>query len=293
MMVGMNRFTRSFALAKASWGVLRSEPSLFAFPVVAFLVNALVMVASFVVIALVGITTTSATSGTANDVQTYGMTIVGWIAVLVMYIVMAFVTTLFLGALVIGARERLQGGDPTFGSALRGALEKSPYLLAWAAVQGTVSWILNAISRNGGILGSLVSGLLGAAWSVLTFLTIPIIVAEDAGPIRALKRSGTLLKQTWGENLIGQVGLGIVGFLACLPGVALLIGGIALAGPAPAAGFPMLGVAVLYLALAAAFLSAMSGVYRTALYEYATTGQTPEAFGALDLQHAFRARAAR
>ena len=51
----------------------------------------------------------------------------------------------------------------------------------------------------------------------MTFLTVPIIVFEDVGPINALKRSGHLLKQTWGENLMAQIGLGLIGLLAFLP----------------------------------------------------------------------------
>lgn len=289
----MHRVSRSFALAKASWGVLRSTPTLFAFPVVGFLVNALVAVGFFALIAFLGVTTTGATSGSATDVQAYTMTALGWVLVIGLYITMAFVTTLFLAALVIGARDCLRGEGTSFGAAFGAALAKSPFLLAWAIVQGTVSWLMNAISRNGGILGTIASSILGAAWSVLTFLAVPIIVNEDAGPIRALKRSGTLIKQTWGENLIAQFGFGIVGFLASLPGAVVLVLGIALLGPSPIAGIGVVGVAVLYLALVASFVAALSGVYRAALYEYATTGTVPEAFGAFDFQHAFGQRTRR
>ena len=43
----------------------------------------------------------------------------------------------------------------------------------------------------------------------------------------ALKRSKDLFKKTWGENVIGQGGLGIVGFLAMIPGVLLVAIGAA------------------------------------------------------------------
>ena len=49
----------------------------------------------------------------------------------------------------------------------------------------------------------------------MTFLTVPILVIEDLGVGDALKRSKDLFKKTWGENVIGQFGLGSVGFLAC------------------------------------------------------------------------------
>lgn len=289
----MTRFRRSFQLAGVSWRVLRSEPALFAFPVVGFIVNVGVVAVFALLLVVLGITQPGASTGTATDAQSYALTAVGWVLLFGLYVVMAYVTTLFLAALVIGARERLQGRDASFGAALAAAFAKSPFLLAWAVVQATVSWILNAISRNGGIVGSIASGLLGAAWSVLTFLAVPIIVNEDAGPIRAVKRSGMLLKTTWGENLIGQAGLGIVGAFAALPGIAVLVLGIALFGPALPIGIALCGFAVLYLALVASFMSAMSGVYRAALYEYATTGQTPAPFAEVDLGQAFAARGAR
>ena len=40
---------------------------------------------------------------------------------------------------------------------------------------------------------------------------------EDLGVGDALKRSKDLFKKTWGENVIGQFGLGFVGFLAGAP----------------------------------------------------------------------------
>jgi len=289
----MNRFTRSFALAKASGRVLRSQPSFFAFPVLGFLANVAVLAVFTGLFVVVGVTQTGAVTGSATAADDYAMTLAGWILILVLYVVMAFVTTLFLAALVIGARERLQGRDVRFGAALSAALKKSPYLLPWAIVQATVSWILSAISQQAGIVGNIVSGLAGAAWSVVTFLAVPIIVNEDVGPVKALKRSGTLVKQTWGENLIGQAGLGIVGALASLPGIVLLVFGIALLGPNLVAGFSMLIVAAMYLALVAAFVSALSGVYRAALYEYATTGQTPDAFASVGFENAFYARTGR
>ena len=46
---------------------------------------------------------------------------------------------------------------------------------------------------------------------------------EDLGPDHALKRSGTLFKQTWGENIVAQLGFGLLGFVALLPGLLLIV----------------------------------------------------------------------
>src|SRR3569623_330584 len=72
------------------------------------------------------------------------------------------------------------------------------------------------------------AGRRGLAWTVATFLVVPVLASQAVGPVDAVKRSVELLKRTWGENLIGTVGLGaafgLMTFLAVLLG-ALLIGG--------------------------------------------------------------------
>ena len=46
----------------------------------------------------------------------------------------------------------------------------------------------------------------------------------------------------------------------------------------------------MYLAVAASIVSALSGIYRTALYRYAVDGQVPPAFASTDMEHAFGKR---
>ena len=63
--------------------------------------------------------------------------------------------------------------------------------------------------------------LIGVAWTLATFLVVPVLVTRDVGPIDAVKESAGLLRETWGENLIGNVGLGLVfavAYLACCCG---------------------------------------------------------------------------
>src|SRR5262249_28650863 len=125
------------------------------------------------------------------------------------------------------------------------------------------------------------------AWNLVTFLVVPILVLEDLGVGDALKRSKDMFKKTWGENVIGQGGLGIVGFLAMLPGL-LLIGIGAAIGTA---GLIVLGtVGVIWILGSAVVVSALSGIYRTALYHFAANGQVPGEFSDLDLHDAFRPR---
>lgn len=266
--------------------VLRAEPMLFLFPILAAALSAVVLAAGFGLVVVAGVTTSS-----TADAQTssFAVTVVGWIIMAVMYLALALITTVSTAALVIGAGERLAGRDATFAGSLGAAMRCAHLLLPWAIVQATVSWLLNALSQRAGIVGVIVSRMLGAAWAIVTFLAVPIIVHEQVGPIQALKRSGTLIKKTWGENVIGQAGIGIVSVLLAFPAIIVLVLGIATTGPTPALGIPLIVVGALALVVVALVSSALTGVYRAALYQYATSGTTPEAFAGVDVANAFTA----
>jgi hypothetical protein len=278
----MTRMQRSWALAKASWAVLKSEKGLAWLPVLSFL-------GSVLVAAVIGIAVwaTLGKDTGINGQDEYSTNIATWALAAVAYVGVAFVQTYFLAALVAGANDRLQGRDTTIGAALSVANTRLHRILPWAIVSATVSIIMEVIEERLGFLGPIIAGLIGAAWNVVTFLTVPIIVFEDAGPVNALKRSGHLLRQTWGENIAAQIGLGLIGLVAFIPGLVLIGAGVAVGG---VGAFLLIVVAAVYLAIAASVLAALSGIYRTALYRYAVDGQVPPAFGGTDMEHAFGAR---
>ena len=140
----------------------------------------------------------------------------GYVLIVIAYIAFAFVAVFFQAALVSGANARLDGRDTSVKESIAAAGSKVHRLLPWAIVQATVSFIINQLERQE-IIGALIGSLLGAAWNILTFLAIPIIVIEDVGPGGALKRSKTLLGRTWGENVSAQLGFGLLGFVAVIP----------------------------------------------------------------------------
>jgi hypothetical protein len=278
----MTRMQRSWALAKASWAVLKSERGLAWLPVLSFLGS--VAVAGLISVA---VWATLGKDTGLDGQETTSVNLVTYVLVFVAYIGVAFVQTYFLAALCAGANERLQGRDTTIGDALAVANTRLHRILPWALVSATVSIIMEAIEERLGFLGQIIAGLIGAAWNVVTFLTVPIIVFEDVGPVNALKRSGHLLRQTWGENLMAQIGLGVLGLVAFIPGFVVIALGVAAGGVAAVA---LIALAVVYLAIAATILAALSGIYRTALYRYAVDGQVPPAFASTDMEHAFGQR---
>jgi hypothetical protein len=274
----MGRFQMSWEIAKRSWAVLRADKTLAWFPVFSAL-------GSLVVFGIIGglfLVAGIDDSSTGTTLQP-----MGWVLIVVMYLALAMVQTYFLAGLVAGADQRLRGQDSTVRSALEIANSRLHRLLAWAIVTATVTMVLQAIEERFGIIGTIVARLVGLAWNLVTFLVVPILVLEDLGVGDALKRSKDLFKKTWGENVIGQFGLGAVGMLLSLPGLVLIGVGVAIG----TAGIIVLGaVGVIWLVAAAVIVSALSGIYRTALYHYAANGQVPGEFSDIDFSQAFKRR---
>jgi hypothetical protein len=209
---------------------------------------------------------------------------------LAFYISQYFVIFFFNTALVGAAMIRLDGGDPTVRDGLRIAASKIGAIFGYAVIAGTVGLLLQMLEQRAGFVGRIVIGLIGMAWTVVTFLTVPVLVARDIGPLDAIKESAGLLRRTWGENLIGAGGIGLVFGLA----MALLVfSGIAL-GIAALAGGMMVGAAVVFgltvlAALALGLLqAALSGVYSAALYRFAVNGDAPAGFDGVMLKNAFQ-----
>lgn len=272
----MGRFEMSWEIAKRSWAVLRADKTLAWFPVLSALGSLIVIAALGGLFLVAGIDDTS----TGTSLQP-----IGYVLIVVAYLALAMVQTYFLAGLVAGADQRLRGQDSSLKGALEIANSRLHRLLPWAVVTATVTMILQAIEERFGIIGTIVARLVGLAWQLVTFLVVPILVLEDLGVGDALKRSKDLFKKTWGENVIGQFGLGIVGFLLALPGILLIAAGAFIG----TAGLIVLGgIGAILLIASAVIVSALSGIYRTALYHYAANGQVPGEFSGIDFAAAFK-----
>jgi hypothetical protein len=274
----MGRLQRSIDLAKASWRMLRADRELLALPVFSFVASLAVLAAFAALVVLVDY-------DSARGFEEFELSSAGTILLVIAGMVLAVVATYFQAAMVSGARERIGGGDPTVGSAIAAASSRLGVIVPWALFSWTIGAVLRVIEENAGALGRFIVGMIGVAFRVVTFLAVPVLVVERLGPIRTLKRSGELFRQTWGENLAAQAGIGIVAFLALIPG--LLLAGLAAAVVSPVLA---LVVAVPWIAVVAVVTTSLTAVYQTALYHYVTTGEIPATFDGADLAGAFTTR---
>jgi hypothetical protein len=278
----MGKFARSWALARASMAVLRSDKELLAFPLLSALCA--ILVAATFLLPLFGFDMLGQLDRSRGVPA--GFYILGFAFYLVQYFVAFFFTTALVGAAMV----RLDGGDPTIGTGLRIAAGKWTTILGYAAIAATVGMILRGIEQRAGVVGKLVAGVVGVAWTLATFLAVPVLVAQDVGPVEAVRQSASLLKRTWGEGLIGNGGIGLVGALAA---VVVMIVGLALTGFLAKAGLGAAAVAAIALSVLAVVgiglvQSALGGIYSAALYRYAVNGDAPAGFDGVLLRDAFQ-----
>ena len=276
----MGRFANSKQLAGASWGVLKADKELMAIPVMGAAVCGVIAAALGLVVSSTLSTTTDAVTGETSTQANPAAILLLIIGLLII----AVISQVFAGALVAGANERLEGGNPTLSSSFSKALSRLLPITGWTATNATVGAVLSAIQEKAGFLGDLVVGLIGAAWNIATWLVMPVIIIEGVGPFAAVKRSVVLIKAKWGENLIAQVGFGLLGLLLIAPG--LLVFG-ALSAVLPVVGIPLL---LIYLAVVFTVLAALGAIFRTALYRYAVGLPVGDAFSGPMLASSFGAK---
>jgi hypothetical protein len=204
----------------------------------------------------------------------------------------AYVAFLYLLAMFIGTfcnvafyheiLAALRGETVSIWRGLRFAGTKAGSILMWTLFAGLVGWLIKAMEKRLGIIGQIIAKFIGLAWSLAAVFAIPVIVTEEqnANPLAVLSRSADILKRTWGEALIGYVGLTFANGLILI-GSLFWLGGIVALSIA-LKNFWILGVAsvawLLSLCIWSYIIGVASHVYRGALFLYASEGVVPQPY---------------
>jgi len=277
------KLQNSWTLAKASWSVLQSDKELLIFPVISAIGSIIVSILFAIPFFTVGLVESS--RGNDPGVSPLGY-IIGFLFYVVLYTVIFFCNTALVGAALI----RLKGGDPTVSDGFRIASERLTNIIGYAVISATVGMILRAISERSGLLGQIVVGLIGFVWNIATFLVVPILVIEDVGPWEAVKRSSSLLKKTWGENIIGNTGIGMVTGLVMFAAILLTIGLAAFGASINSTPFviAVIIVGIVFMIGLGLVSSALTGIYQAAVYRFAAEGEPGGMFAPELVQQAFK-----
>lgn len=271
------RLSRGWALTKQSYAVLRADRSLAIFPVISvvtgLLAAAILFAPGFVLYS-------------AGGHQEAFLIVFGVLAAYSL----TFVSIFFNVALASCAAQALSGRPTTVGEGIAAARARIGAVAAWALVQTTVGLILQVIQSalNDNILGQIFSRLLAFAWGAATFFVVPILALEGAGPREAFKRSVSVLRERWGEGVVGTAAVGgIMILIGMIPAAILAALGVAVVGSAPAPGIALFVLAGLIFVAAAIAGTTLSSIFRVALYQFAVNGTATGGFEPAQLQAAF------
>ena len=247
-----------------SLSVLKHDKELMAFPLLSGFFGLLAFIVFLVPLVLV--------SALQQGIVTYAV-------LFLFYLVTYFIVIFFNAAIVGAAKIRLEGGDPTVNDGLNAAKKHLGAIFGWALIAATVGLILNILAgkAKNNIIARLLIGLIGGAWNLITFFVVPVIVYEGLGPIESIKKSTSIVKNKFGETIIGSMGIGLAVGLITFAGLIVLGVITFLAWNTAGAGglIAGIGVAILFVLIMGLASSALNGIFRAALYHYAETGTEP------------------
>jgi Family of unknown function (DUF6159) len=206
--------------------------------------------------------------------------------------VVTFFGVFFAVALAGAASQALDGKDATVADGIAVARGRIGQVAGWAAVLATINLVIQALESRFRGIGSILLGGLQVGWSLVTFLAIPVIALEGTGPWTTLKRSAALFRSKWGEQVTGQVSIGVaVGLLGVLPGAAVgVAGALLIRGDHPVVGGVLLGIGIAVVLVAAVIGTALKQIFAVALYRFATQGQAVGPFTQDELERAVARR---
>jgi hypothetical protein len=275
----MSRIRRGWALSKKSWRLLNEHRSLLRFPLYGAVATTLLG------IVLLGPGLYLLDEGSLG----------GAIPLLVIGVyVLSVIGIYFSVGLAACADLIFRGQDATVADGLAVARERFSQICGWAAISTAISVLMGALENQGGLGGQIAARLVGMAWSLVTFLAVPVIAIEGTGPIETLKRSAAMFRERWGQQITGNVAIGgAVFLLGVLPSAILIAVGIAIWASAGFAGAVLVAIGVIGLAIALLFSNALSGIFGVALYRYALDGEALGGFTADELESAVRTKRGR
>jgi len=286
----MTRFKRSWILFARSLSVIKQNKRLLWFPLISSAFVCLIVLFFLLPLAFwdTGHSLMEASHwrtiadhfmvmGEKNDPT--GLTLLGLACGGVVYLISIILATFLNVAFYNEILSALNGNSVCIRRGLRVALGKLKAILMWSVLAGIVGSTIKALEENLGFVGQWIMKLIGIAWSVAAVFVIPVIIREEksVNPLKFLKQSALMLKKTWGESLIGYLGIGFGATVVMLGSLALftLPLGIAIALKSPWLIVAAVALELLCLIIISYFVQVASQVYRCALFVYASEGVVP------------------
>lgn len=244
---------RSLQMLRDSFRVLRSNKKLLAFPVAAS-ISALVVASSFLLRVV-------DSSRPATLVLLF-----------LWYYFHYFVIMFFNGALMECVQcSFVEGRTPTIQEGLRAAGRRWFQIAMWTLAVSTVGVALRSLESQSRRFSSIIAAVAGLTWTLGAYFVMPSLMFDEDRLVGAVKRSMSISRRIWTDQLGVHAGLGAFGVLFAIPGLLLAAASLFL-------GLPLLLPAIVYGLILSVVLSAARTVSTVALYRYAVTGEVPRGF---------------
>ncbi|HEX4730701.1 MAG TPA: DUF6159 family protein [Solirubrobacterales bacterium] len=270
----MRRIRRGWALTKKSWALLSAHRDLVRFPLyggIATIILGLIFLGP---------------GAFFLSEHTYG---IGVPLVVIGIYVLSVIGIYFSVGLAACADLIFRGEEATVADGMAVARSRFAQICGWAALSTAIGLVIGLLENQGGAIGEIAGRLVGMAWSLVTFLSVPVIAIEGTGPVDTLKRSASLFKQRWGQQVTGNLAIGgAVFLLGVLPALVLIVVGFVVWPSTGVGGGALVVIGVLVLCVALLISKALSGIFGVALYRYALEGQVLGGFTQEDLESAVR-----
>ncbi len=210
-----------------------------------------------------------------------------WIVWGCMYIFAIFVASYLNVAFYSEILNAVRGETVDIANGFKLANGKIIQIFFWACLAGSVGIIIKMIEERLDVLGQIIMRLIGITWSIAALFVIPVIVTEEVSnrnPFTYLKKSSSIIVKTWGESLIGYVGLGMLNFIAFICSFIVVIGlnifaFTVIGGQLGSTLAITISTIWIILFIASMYIvSVAEKIYRGALYLYASEGLIPEQY---------------
>jgi len=275
----MRKIRRGWALTKKSWNLLNGHRELLRFP----LYGAVATIPLAIVFLGPGLYLLDSDA------------IAGAIPLLVLSVYALSVVSAYFGVGLAAAADMIfRGEEATVSDGLAVARSRFSQICGWAALSTAISVFMGALENQGGVAGTIAARLVGMAWSLVTFVALPVIAIEGTGAFGTLKRSASLFRERWGQQITGNIAIGgAVALLGFLPAGILVAVGIAVWPSASFIGALLVVIGAIGLAISLLVSQALSGIFGVALYRYALDGEAVGGFTAEELESAVKPRGGR
>ena len=208
-----DRMSNGWKLGMTSLSIIRENPSLMLFPVLSGV--------SLLFICLTFLGGFAAVFG--FQIESYlgsleaGGEWLAYLALFIFYLVNFTVVIFFNIGLIHCARLIMEGRDAKVGDGIAYSISRIEAIISWALLAATVGVVLKTLEDRLGFIGKIIISIVGMVWSIATFFVVPVIAYENVSPVQAVKRSGQIMKEKWGETIGANFSFGLfylLGFVA-------------------------------------------------------------------------------